>query len=1033
MTPIGQVRISRSPNPSDEGVPAVLRIRGTMEYLSSLFQTAMHSPLFRSIWEGGTSGVCLIDREGRVVAMNPIGSRLLGWGMQFPVGESCHDLLDCVVPSSNGGRDVCPLEGLLHAKKVAWNPRARLKGRHHQFYWVELKGVVLDDLTESGFLLIFRDLSQEIKLADDYRRLASIPAESPFPIIEVNAAGQLVYANGAMVDLMEYAGIHSDGFSKALPEQFSEKAGRWLYQGYVESSYEVSVGHRQFIWAFSPHPELGLLRGYGMDITERKLAERELLWFADTLETKNHELDQALVRAEEATRAKAAFLATMSHEIRTPLNGIIGMAELLLNSSLSKEQQECAAIIQKSGGVLLSIINDILDFSKIESGHFTLETIGFTPRLLLEEVIDLFSERAYRKQVDIAGYVDPDVPFCLLGDPHRLRQILSNFLSNAVKFTTDGFVRVHVACVASEETAGGIGSGKTGHASQAPMDRTWIRFAVQDTGIGISPEAQKKIFQVFEQADASTTRKFGGSGLGLAISKQLAELMDGRVGVESRLGEGATFWCDIPFRIGCPSSEDPVPSVNSDGRFIALVGLPEASEWVIRLLLEEQHIPVKIFPTLSEIREALISDSGETPEMAGIMVAQGGSDSVINTYLGELSEYGVSPNVWRVENFWERTHGRTPRSDSLSVLTIPVHRSHLWRLLEEGGSHQISANQEEPRVRDGLAEYETEKVEDVKTNSGPSVGTAETVVLVVEDNPVNQKVAAGMLDKLGCHVCIAGTGIQALQLLQRQAVDAILMDWEMPEMDGFETTARIRRLEREGGLAGCPPPNPADSEIPEKRHLPIIGMTAHVFSDHRDRCLQGGMDDFLPKPVSMAMLQRVLEKWIGKPHLSGQTGECEVSNSPLQTTECQEKVTRQSDGMARRKLSENHWYDWEGAIRALDGDWDLLKALGHIFAESAPAILRRLLEGLEKDDRRVLYDGAHQLKGALGSLYATEAMSIAGQLEQEAMSATKERLCRLVQGLREMVNALIDMFLDCQQEKTGNAVDWAESAAKSRG
>jgi two-component system, sensor histidine kinase and response regulator len=1003
-----------------------------MEYLSSLFQTAMNSPLFRSIWEGGTSGVCFIDREGRVVAMNPIGSRLLGWGMQFPVGGSCHDLLDCVVPSSNGGRDVCPLEGLLHDNKVVWNPRTRLKGRHHQFYWVELKGVVLDDLTESGFLLIFRDLSPEIKLADDYRRLASIPAESPFPIIEVNAAGQLVYANGAMVDLMEYAGIHSDGFSKALPEQFSEKAGRWLYQGYVESSYEVSVGHRQFIWAFSPHPELGLLRGYGMDITERKLAERELLWFADTLEKKNHELDQALIRAEEATRAKAAFLATMSHEIRTPLNGIIGMAELLLNSSLRKEQEECAAIIQKSGGVLLSIINDILDFSKIESGHFTLETIGFTPRLLLEEVIDLFSERAYRKQVDIAGYVDPDVPLCLLGDPHRLRQILSNLLSNAVKFTTEGFVRVHVTRVSSDDPAGGIELSKTGPDLKSPTDRTWIRFSVQDTGIGIAPEAQKKIFQVFEQADASTTRKFGGSGLGLAISKQLAELMDGKVGVESRLGEGTTFWCDMPFQIGHTPNEDPVPSRNWNGCPIALVGLPEASEWVIRLLLAEQQVPVKVYRTLPEVQEALGGESGETAALAGIMVAQMASESAINNYVSELSKYGLSPNVWRVENFWERTHAQTPRSGSLKMLTIPVHRSHLWGLLEEPSSPQIPAKSDDPLEDDRIGDRETEKKEDVLKSSGPSVESAEAVVLVVEDNPVNQKVAAGMLGKLGCHVCITGTGNQALQYLQRQAVDAVLMDCEMPDMDGFETTVRIRQLEREGGVVGWAGSNPVASKMPVERHLPIIGMTAHVFADHRDRCLHCGMDDFLPKPVSLAMLRSVLEKWIGKPLISSQAGECGVSYSSVSKTGCQDKVKRQGDEVPRGNFKQTHLYDWEGAIRALDGDRSLLESLGPIFAESAPAILQRLVEGLEKNDRRLLYDGAHQLKGALGSLYATGAMSIAGQLEQDAVSAPKEQLYNHVQALQEKVNDLIQMFLD-RQQRTGNAIDGPKSGAKSQG
>ena len=326
--------------------------KGKIQDLSTDLVQAMRSSLFRSVWNGVTMGVCLVDSQGMLMGMNQTGSQMLGWGSKIPVGLGCHELLACAIPGTNDEGQICPLEGLLRQKKGFCSPRVRLRGRHHEWHWVELKGLILDDLAESGCLLIFRDLSHDIKLADDYRRLASIPQESPFPIIEINAAGHLLYANEAMVDLMEQADIGLDGFSMALPANFPEKAGRWLSQGYVESHFEVTVGDRQFEWTFSPHPELGLFRGYGIDITFRKLAENELMGFADTLEKKNQELDQALIKAEAATRAKATFLATMSHEIRTPLNGIIGMAELLLNSALTAKQQECAAIIQKSGASL---------------------------------------------------------------------------------------------------------------------------------------------------------------------------------------------------------------------------------------------------------------------------------------------------------------------------------------------------------------------------------------------------------------------------------------------------------------------------------------------------------------------------------------------------------------------------------------------------------------------------------------------------------------------------------------------------------
>jgi len=264
---------------------------------------------------------------------------------------------------------------------------------------------VIEDGEASQFLLMFRDLSREIQLAEEFRRLATFPEENPFPVVEVNEAGHLRYANPVMARLMAEASIDHDGMTTALPEGFLNLVDRCFAQGQLETDVEVQVGEKHFSWTFAPHLELGFLDSYGTDITERKVAEEELSGFADMVETKNQELDHALIKAEAATHAKAAFLATMSHEVRTPLNGVIGMAELLLNSSLDLEQQECTEIIRKSGEGLLTIINDILDFSKIESGHMTLEAIRFSPTDLVKEVLDLFSERAYHKGVDLAAYV----------------------------------------------------------------------------------------------------------------------------------------------------------------------------------------------------------------------------------------------------------------------------------------------------------------------------------------------------------------------------------------------------------------------------------------------------------------------------------------------------------------------------------------------------------------------------------------------------------------------------------------------------
>ncbi|MEX2493399.1 MAG: histidine kinase dimerization/phospho-acceptor domain-containing protein [Nitrospirales bacterium] len=457
--------------------------------------------LFQYLWDGLMVGVCLVNQDGAVTHMNVAGSRLLGWGVVCPSPMAFEEIFD---GAEFDGEELTSGQVLLQGlkeKKMLWLPRARLHCRQGTRCWVELKGMAVEDSGATEFLLMFRDLSTEIQLAEEFRRLATFPEENPFPVIEVDGAGHLLYANPSMVRLMEESSIDQDGFTRALPERFPDLVARCLGHGDLVTNIEVQVGEKHFSWTFSPHPELGCLHGYGVDITERKCATEELSAFADMLETKNTELDQALVKAEAATRAKAAFLATMSHEIRTPLNGVIGMAELLLDSSLDVEQQECTTIIRKSGEGLLAIIDDILDFSKIESGHMALEHIGFNPLVLVEEVVELFFERAFQKGVDLAAYVATDIPRHLFGDPHRLRQILCNYISNALKFTNEGSIVVEVAWLTA---VGPAVSGRLGKESasfnlspQAPVGT--VRFAVRDTGIGMTQPVQQKIFGSSEE------------------------------------------------------------------------------------------------------------------------------------------------------------------------------------------------------------------------------------------------------------------------------------------------------------------------------------------------------------------------------------------------------------------------------------------------------------------------------------------------------------------------------------------------------
>lgn len=962
-------------------------------------------------------GVCLIDRGGNVICMNLAGSKLLGWGAAFPVNVPCHEMLGCLLPSEEDGTDICPFSGVLLEKQMVWSPRTRLRNRQGTWCWVELKSIVVNDADNSGFIMMFRDLSSEMHLTVESRRLASIPHENPFPVIEVDAEGHLLYANPSMWRLMEESQIGQDGFSMALPDRFPELAARCLSEGHLESHVEVGVGDKQYSWTFSPHPELGLLRGYGIDITEPKRAADELSAFADTLEAKNQELDQALIKAESATRAKAAFLAVMSHEIRTPLNGIIGMAELLLHSPLDSEQQECTKIIRQSGEGLLTIINDILDFSKIESGQLALETIGFNPSLLLEEVVNLFSERAYHKGLDVAAYVDPDVPSQLYGDPHRLRQILSNYLSNALKFTMKGSVLVRVSVrepMPHNRQAFRVGSDDDDKNSPG-VSWLWIRFSVEDSGLGMSEEVQEKIFQVFTQADSSMSRRFGGSGLGLAICKQLAELMNGAVGVRSRANQGSTFWCDIPLQV---ARQDPLPTsriLPVKEQEVWMLCPLKASAWVMSRLLKEMGAIMVRVAAIQHVQALMVNRSNRALKVAGIILGGPQKEENIRPWLETIRCSPLLPNIkiWRLKPFWLRSDEEGIGALVDGIITLPIHRDQFYKCIagedllqfqpDLNIQHENSSSQRSLNTT-GLAEPVSKK-----DNQGPSV-------LVVEDNPVNQKVAAGMLEKLGCQVILATTGKQALLRVQEAGVDCIVMDWELPELDGLATTRAIREIEETHSLVytksdwrkGHVPASPPVSR------MPIIGMTANVLPEHGQQCLQSGMDDYLAKPVHLQDFKRMLQRWIG--FIPAATSSSSSRQEHADARPKNHDVCAQGANPAhknrnhRETTAESEEYDFASALEALEGDKSLLYSLLKIFYETSPDLLQTMKNSVQMNDRQLLQRQAHQMKGALNAVHAVHEAKLAQQLEHFASYAEFSHLYSVALQFENSIQKLLNAF-----------------------
>ncbi|HEX7650062.1 MAG TPA: EAL domain-containing protein [Noviherbaspirillum sp.] len=664
------------------------------------------------------------------------------------------------------------------------------------------------------------------------------------------------------------------------------------------------------------------------DIIEMAHAFNKMM---DVLEEREAELKHSRDDAVRTALMKTQFAATVSHEVRTPLNGVVGMLDMLKEMRLTKRQQECVDVAWNSARALIELINDILDFSKMEAGKLELEEIEFDLRKTVEEVLELLAKQAEQKGLEIGYLFAPGVPERVKGDSLRLRQVLLNLIGNAVKFTERGEVAVHV--------------------EPAPGNAFGLRFEVRDTGIGMTPDAVKHIFESFAQADRSTTRKYGGTGLGLAICKQLVELMRGQIGVTSEHGKGSSFW----FTVACKPG-DVVPSLPEDRSLVNVSVLVVDESEIVRRFVEQSvarfgmrsHAVTSGAEALAELARAdqarhqyelAIIDVDAVDDRGGELVRRIRHDLgtgvpailALDRYASPMSKHAHGADLYL---------GKPLRMDRLMEA--------IRRLLP--GDHASAAAvfaQPQPQAVTGSAK--------------------DYRVLVAEDNRTNQMVAAGMLAMNGCECEFASNGREAMEAARRNRFDLILMDCSMPEMDGYEATAHIRNFEE-----------------PLGRRTPIVAMTANTQQGDAEKCLAAGMDDYLAKPITLVELRQKLERWLAKTEQGGQPALLAVP-------------VHESDG---NPLDEAVF----DKLREILGP-ALLQTVTP-FLEDTPGYLSQMLQGLGDNDADTVRAAAHSIKGSAGNLGATTLAQLAKEAEEHAIERRLDEVKPLMSRLSQAFDAV---------------------------
>ncbi|MBC3863636.1 PAS domain S-box protein [Undibacterium jejuense] len=904
--------------------------------------------LLQNVMDTLGEGVYTLDAKGFCTFVNPEAGKILGYHASELLGQRMHDLIHAIQPD---GRCVemkdCAIDQAVSAGKVF---RSELEYFQHRSGILFPVAIVVSPIFEHGIIVgsvaAFQDVSSRIKadkaLRESETKQRMLLDHAADAVFVANTQERWTYVNDLALNMLGYVREELIGQSiyDLLPREQREKIQKSFLHRLLEQKFiriEISLlkknGELVPVELNAALLPDGSIYGSCRDITERQRFESALI--------------QAKEDAEAANTAKSEFLAMMSHEIRTPMNGIIGMTELALDSYLAPEQREYLELVKFSSYSLLGIINDILDFSKIESGKVVLEKIDFEIRELLASCLKALAIRASQKGIELVYKIDGAIPDVILGDPGRLHQIITNLVGNAIKFSEQGEIILDVQLV---------------HQSTESLD---IYFSVTDHGIGIPLDKQASIFSAFSQADASTTRKYGGTGLGLTISSRLVQSMHGILEVNSVLGKGSTFYFTARFEEGVG--------------FISEVAVPNVSG--LRVLIVDDNA----------INRHFFSDTLKKWGMHTVAVSSG-ADA-----LARLSDEKVGENCFDLILL----DVCMPEMDGFHFIQELQAVNGCVRqkvvVLSSAGSPDDAR-----KCRDmGIRDYVTKPVSQhelldsiVTAMSGNasrgirkqvpaseiSPGLAPLKIMVVEDNLVNQKLVLSLLKKWNHTAVLAETGLVALEKFQQENFDLILMDMQMPEMGGIEATQQIRSLE---------------VQQKDRKHTPIIAMTANAMPGDWERCLDAGMDHYLSKPIKAALLQNFLSQY-------QQLASPMVIERNINMTE-----------VSYERTAEFPHFDYAHALQSADSE--IVHIIGHSFLDVCNKYIAELSDAVTAKDPELLHRSAHTMKGVVGNFCAYPIEELAFKLEQKGKDKNFEGTSELlteIAGELKLLTVELKKFLD---------------------